>query len=939
MTTQILMLDSVETTKHCRILGSVHVIKENKKFSLPLSAVSISAKVAERLAHVTVKETFKNPHSEHLEAVYIFPLAGGCAVSSFEMKVGDRSIVGKVAERQKARQEYVQAIHDGKRAALLEQERDDVFTVQVGNLPPGEEVTVLITYSEKLPYFDNGTTEIRLPLVVTPRYIPGEALDRDSVGDGTELDTDLVPDASRITPPRLAPGVDPKTSLQLSVELAGEQTIEDLSCSQHATKTGLGKDGVKVSLSREDELLNRDFVLRWRVTTGELQSNLIVFKAKEAATDGFAMLSLLPPKTNDIASPPRDVLFIVDRSGSMKGTKMASAARACSLLIATLGPKDRFGVQAFDDSREWLEQSKSRFIDADESGKESGDKYLRTITARGGTEMFYALKDAIVEMNARKDKKRRLPVIVVLTDGEVGNESHILKQVQQDLSDIRLFTVGIDTAVNSGFLQRIASVGGGTSTFVTPGTQLEDALASVGREIGAPLVTDIKLADVNIALDKKSIAPNKISDLFEGRATTAFFKFDAAGVKDLQKAKVRVSGKHVDGSSFNEEVQAKVVDMPAISQLWAKTQIAELEDQYRISSFEEQERIHNQIVELSVDHSLLTRFTAFVVVDEAEIVNAGGDVRKVVQPVHTPAQWVDANTVETGFSRARYGAAAPSAAPAAGSWGSAPASFGAPPPGFAGGSSSYGSPPLRKMQMFQQNTGMELPDESETEGAAFAPQAVPPQAPPSVRQASPTVSASAPKAAPLPTPPADAPLPPPDASNAPARSETVAESIKRKLNSLANFGRADKGSQPPTPENDETDGAWMHEENVRYPTQGEQEVINEEIFIKAWRKFAAALQQSFDMIQSGAKPNVDAVEEARTELLKALANAKSASKRPLLQKYLRSGVVRLITAIESAGDASDALKAVAKQQDLEFKAVQNEYDALRGMEKPFWRNV
>ncbi len=500
MSTAITILErTAERGTEDRVLGCIRITKDDKKRNLPLTSVQISARVADRLAHVTVKETFKNPYNDHLEAVYIFPLSGGCAVSSFEMKVGDRTIVGKVDERQAAREQYVEAMQEGKRAALMEQERDDVFTVQVGNLPPGEEVTVVMTYSEKLAYFDNGTTEIRLPLVVAPRYIPGAPVHRDNVGDGVEMDTDIVPDASRITPPRLAPGVDPKTALNLSVELVGDQTIEDLSCSQHATRMGTSKDGIKVTLSREDDLLDRDFVLRWRVATDSLQSNFLVYRNPENAIECYGMLSLLPPKATEIAAPPRDVIFVVDRSGSMQGVKMVSAARACSLLLATLGPKDRFAIQAFDNVCEWMTFGGERFAYADEAGLDAGNKFLRDISARGGTEMYNSVREAIDTMKARQNKTRRMPVIVILTDGEVGNEAEILKHIQMELADSRVFTIGVDTAVNDGFLRRLAAIGGGTVTFVQPGAQLEDALSGVGREIGTPLITDLTIEDIESA--------------------------------------------------------------------------------------------------------------------------------------------------------------------------------------------------------------------------------------------------------------------------------------------------------------------------------------------------------------------------------------------------------------------------------------------------------
>jgi Ca-activated chloride channel family protein len=593
-----------------REAGALSVNRAGQRVALPLAGHRIVARAAGCVAEVTVEQSFQNPFQEFLEAVYIFPLGGGAAVSAFEMKVGGRLLKGIVKERGEARLDYQKAIDDGRRAALLEQERDNVFTVQVGNLPPGEDVSVRIVYSERLPYFESGVTELRLPLVVAPRYIPGVPLDGPAAGSGVEFDTDSVADASRISPPRLAPGFDPKVALSVEVELA-DTAVEDIACSQHAIRLSNGR----ITLSRADEPLDRDFVLRWRLAKAAIQSRLLVNRG------GYAMLSLIPPLREGSSGVARDVVFVLDRSGSMSGVKMASAARACSILLDTLGPRDNFAICAFNTITEWLQWTR-----ADEGGIAAGRKFLSALVADGGTELYPAFDQTFTQITARQETTGRMPAVVLITDGQIGNEAQLLKLVQQDTSSTRVFTVGIDTAVNAAFLQRLAALSGGTCTCCVPGEALDDALASVGREIGAPVVTDLRIDGADLA------APSRTPDLFAGRASASFFV--GQNLKN-----VWVQGIYADGAAFAVTVEAETIDLPAIAHLWARARVADLEDRLRLG-----ENVKQEIIDLAVKHTLLTRLTAFVVVDESETVNKEGARRTVVQPVEMPDRWESQST-------------------------------------------------------------------------------------------------------------------------------------------------------------------------------------------------------------------------------------------------------------------------------------------------------
>ncbi|MEW6730698.1 MAG: VIT domain-containing protein [Acidobacteriota bacterium] len=859
-----LPISDIAGSQRQRGLGVLSVNRQSQRATLPLARVQIAARVADRVASVSVSETFHNPYREHLEAVYIFPLAGGAAVSEFEMRVGTRIIKGKVEERGQARQHYQQALEQGKRAALLEQERDDVFTLQLGNLPPSEEVTVKLSYSERLPYFEDGLTELRLPLVVAPRYIPGTALGRDDVGDGVEQDTAIVPDASRISPPRLVAGFDPKVGLGIDVELLlAEENggIADLSCSQHATRAAVSSSCVKVELAREDEPLDRDFVLQWRLAQESVKPRLLVYRNKEG--EAYGMLSVIPPRREGFLGVARDVVFVVDRSGSMEGVKMASAARACSLLLATLGPRDRFAIQAFDNIVEWLKPTRMAgkselFLAADEAGIEKGQQFLNEITARGGTEMHNALGEAIDAIAARQQTSGRVSVIVMLTDGQVGDESRVLKRIQTEIGDARVFTVGIDTAVNDGFLRRLATLGGGTATFVTPGVQLEEALRAVGREIGNPLVVNVTVEDIDAGLDSTSIAPNRIPDLFAGRATTAFLRLQGRGL-------LRVKGEWADGTKFSEKVKANELDLPAISQLWAKARIADLEDRFRVETTA-QASIRQQIIELSIKHTLLTRFTAFVVVDESEIVNKDGSHRKVVQPVEMPQRW------EMDKERQRV-AAKPL---------SQPMQMPSPAPMVAPPSPAKIPAPDSKAE------SMDLGNVN------YSMSPVKPEPRPMVLGS--PVSKSAPSGS-------------ENASRPPAKAEGLFSRAMDSISDLFSIG----GSK---------------QDEVR--KQAMVETPTHTAIRQALGLFEKALKTAEAEINAGRVPTAAAIEKARVALLKAIAESDLATQLPTLQRFLRTAAVELVAALETEGITTVTLQPIIERHKKAFEQARKEIEAQLG---------
>lgn len=909
---QKLPLITLPVGQHQRGLGElVSATSALTKIRLPLAGVDIQAKVADRIATVKVHQKFVNDHAEAIECTYVFPLPGGCAVSDFEMRVGTRVVKGIVEERGQARANYQQALQEGKRAALLEQERDDVFTVQVGNIPPNEEVSVVLTYSEKLVFFEDGRTEIMLPLVVAPRYIPGEAEEGPSVGTGTGSDTDIVPDASRITPPRLVKGFDPKVALNIEVDIAAGEglIVEDLSCSQHATKIGIAADSLKVGLSRSDELMDRDFVLSWRLSTNKIVSNLITFTAENG--DQYGMLSILPPAAEVVLTIARDVVFVLDRSGSMEGEKMVWAARSCANLLSTLRPTDRFAIAAFDNSVEWYTPNKVRngnghFALADESGIALGCDYLRTITARGGTEMYWALDQAFDELFAVHSKATdtRIPIVILLTDGDVGDESRIFKLIQSRIAGARLFTIGVDSAVNTGLLRRVAQLGGGTATFVQPGSQIEDALRAVAREIGPPVLTDISIDDAGKVVVKDSVTPEHVPDVFAGRGASVFLKLNKKGT-------VKIKGKLPDGKSFEEKVTPVAVNVKAISQLWAKARITDMEDQMRLQP-NYLAQLRKDLIALSIEHSVLTRFTAFVAIDHSEIANKTGKRLEITQPIHEPAGWADAEAAPVMFGQSLMGQVlrqrntAGQSTSGQSSWGSPPLAGGGD--SFATGSwgarskGSWGCAPTPSSQAGGAGSNQQPAnqiDEGLVDNLGAADGSLLDMQLESATQPEPPAPAAAPTPA----------APPPGNTRYSLNIAHVTSNLNAAGTPLEEHRMQDRAKDEKS------------DKVAKLPA--------------AVAEFFQALLDAWKEFQAGKSVDTDALENKRQGTLTLLASYPKADKVPQVQTFLRSQAVELINSLKAKGATPDNIRPLWDRYMSSLEAAHAQATNF-SKEKRFW---
>ncbi|HYQ63525.1 VIT domain-containing protein [Actinophytocola sp.] len=660
MSTDIQLIDQAEVTARPTEDDGLGCLR-TKRGNLPLESIDVRTRITGLASHTELTQGFRNTHDEPLEATYVFPLPPRAAVTAMRMEADGRVVEGVLKERGRARADYDQAIQEGKRASIAEEERPGVFTMRVGNIVPGERVTVHLTLAGALPYED-GEATFRFPLVVAPRYIPGTPLEGDQVGDGTAEDTDAVPDASRISPPVLLPGFpNPvRLSLEVDVDTAG-LPLAGIRSSLHAVATEDTSTGLRIRLS-PGERADRDFLLRLRLGDEDAVSTALAVLPDEDEEGGTFALTVLPP-ANEPARRGRDVVLVLDRSGSMGGWKMVAARRAAARIVDTLGGDDRFAVLAFDFETEAPPGQADTLVEANDRNRFQAVEFLAGLNARGGTEMLSPLRRATSLLREAADRER---VLVLVTDGQIGNEDQILSELAPSLSGVRVHTVGIDRAVNEGFLQRLAG-SQGRCELVESEDRLDEAMHNIHRRIGTPLVTELQVTQDGLAVDLSTLAPAPLPDLYPGAPVVVMGRFTGSA-----EGAVVVSGM----PNWRAPVSATRSVNPALAALWAQASVRDLEDQYVTG----QTSLEQRIVDTSLKYGVLSRFTAFVAIDQ-RVVNEGGTVRQVTQPVDTPSGWEVPTTAPA------------TAMPAAGArtFG-AMARFSAPQSHRAGHSSGYGGP-------------------------------------------------------------------------------------------------------------------------------------------------------------------------------------------------------------------------------------------------------
>jgi Ca-activated chloride channel family protein len=606
----------------------------------PLKHTDVKAEISGFISRVVVTQQFENPFKEKIEAVYAFPLPQNAAVDDMTMIVGERTVRGKILPREEARAVYEAAKSSGKVAGLLDQERPNIFTQSVANILPGEQVKITISYVETLSYV-NGAYEFVFPMVVGPRYIPGA--DRNTNhGGGFASDTDRVPDASRITPKPAPTGMRSGHDISLDVKLDAGLIIDNLESKTHLVDIRRPDNrSARLHLKGNSTIPNKDFILRYDVAGQAIQDAVLTHRSEKG---GFFTMILQPPQRvtpEDVT--PKELVFVLDTSGSMDGFPIEKAKETMKLALDNLYPSDTFNLITFAGDTSILFPEP---VPATAANLRKAQAFLSSRAGAGGTEMMTAIKAALKP----SDDQSHVRIVCFMTDGYVGNDMEIISEVQKH-QNARVFAFGIGSSVNHFLLDKMAEAGRGEVEYVALNDDGSAAARRFHERVRNPLLTDISI-DWN-GLPVADVYPQRIPDLFSAKPVVVTGRFTAPG-----RAMIRLKGK-MAGEDFVREVPVELPETMAshdvLASLWARARVDNLmgQDFEGLQGENMRADLKDTITQLGIEYRLMTQFTSFVAVEEM-IVTDGGQPRRIDVPVEVP-EGVNPETAYPKESMATFG--------------------------------------------------------------------------------------------------------------------------------------------------------------------------------------------------------------------------------------------------------------------------------------------
>ena len=589
---------------------------------IPLTHTDVSMDVRGLVVSATVTQQYANNSNEPIEAVYIFPLPHDGAVYDMEIRIGDRIIHSVIRERAEAKRIYEAAKSEGKRAALVEQERPNIFTTSVANIMPGDKIDVRLRYVQPLRW-EQGKIRLMFPTVVGPRYIPGmQATGHE--GTGWSKDTDAVPDASRITPIVRNPANRSGHDISIKVDLdAGfsNTTVKSISHQINTSRQSNGRQ--RIELVDQATIPNKDFILEIQQDESK-QVKPALFLSPSGSGETHFLLTAFPPTVQPQERVPVEMLYMIDQSGSMAGTSIEQARDALLQALDRWRPGDRFDILAFNDKYQVFSQQP---LAATPDNVAAARKYVEHLQANGGTEMLPAL----LHLMKTPETPGYLRNIILLTDGDLGNDEQIFDALNKNLGNTRLFTVAIGTAPNLFLATKMAQYGRGTFTPISNVNEVGEQMGKLLATIESPVLTDIKLTFEGVEL--ADVYPSRTPDLFLSQPLVVYGRI----------TKGRIGKLHITGRAGNAPYETTIAFdtskssfHPGITTIWARQRVEDLMDKWRTTPEEkDKDEIRKSIISHAIKYRLVTQFTSLVAIEE-RIVNEGGQQKTVPVPTELP---------------------------------------------------------------------------------------------------------------------------------------------------------------------------------------------------------------------------------------------------------------------------------------------------------------
>jgi len=596
--------------------------------SVPLVHTDVALDVRGLAVSATVTQQYVNSSAQPIEAIYVFPLPHDAAVYDMEIRIGNRVIHSVIREREEAKRVYEAAKSEGKRAALVEEERPNIFTSSVANLMPGDHVDVRLRYVEPLRWED-GKIRLTFPMVVGPRYIPGsQAVGHD--GEGWASDTDAVPDASRITPIVKNPESRSGHDISISTELdAGFEFGAVHSVSHEVNAKHLPDGRQRIELAGGTTIPNKDFILEVQQAQST-QPKTSLFLSPERPQPGQSasgethfLLTAFPPTVQPTQRVPVEMLYMIDISGSMAGTSIEQARGALLQGLDHLQRDDRFAILAFNHG--YFEFS-AQSLPANAENVDRGRQFVERLEAGGGTEMLPAL----LHLMRKPETPGYLRHIVLLTDGDLGNEEQIFAAMRQNLANTRLYTVAIGSAPNFFLATKMAQFGRGTFTHIANLNEITERMGHLLETIESPVLTDVKLSFEGVEV--ADVYPERPQDLFLRQPLTVYGRITKGNQGKL----------HITARSGSEPYEviipfdaSRATFHPGITTLWARRRVEDWMDRWRESDENARSEVRSSLIAHAIRYHLVTRFTSLVAIEDV-VANTTGSSAKVPVPTELP---------------------------------------------------------------------------------------------------------------------------------------------------------------------------------------------------------------------------------------------------------------------------------------------------------------